>query len=545
MENQNNPLKKLSGRPKKQPGEAKSPYNRSRNPKNIKKIVEKQLKANTQRRRKLKRVEAAVKGKQVLTDDLVQIAPESLKQQLENNDVAFQPNPGPQTEFLASPESDVLYGGAAGGGKSYALLADLLRFAHISDHRALLLRRTLAELTELIQKSKEFYPKAFEGAVFKEAKSTWVFPSGATALFSYLDKDTDVSRYQGQSFTWIAIDEITHYPSAYVWDYLRSRLRTTNPEIKTYMRATANPGGPGHDWVKKTYIDPAPSNKPFWATDITTGKVLRYPLNHSEKADEPLFTRKFIPAKLTDNPYLLHSGEYEMMLLSLPEVERKRLLEGDWDIAEGAAFSEFTRYHHVVDPFEIPRGWYRVRAADYGFTSPSCVLWGALDHDDNLWIYRELYITRQNGDELGVRIRQMEDGDPAPIISVLDGACWNRTGSGLTIAELINKSGCRFIPADKNRVRGKLEIHKRLRVDPETGPKIRIFSNCLNIIRELTSLPLSKTNSEDVDTKASDHAYDALRYMCMTRQVESPSRLYNGWASQQQQPQPINTVFGY
>jgi hypothetical protein len=176
-----------AGRPKKQPGEAKSPYNRSRNPKNIKKIVEKQLKANTQRRRKLKRVEAAVKGKQVLTDDLVQIAPESLKQQLENNDVAFQPNPGPQTEFLASPESDVLYGGAAGGGKSYALLADLLRFAHISDHRALLLRRTLAELTELIQKSKEFYPKAFEGAVFKEAKSTWVFPSGATALFSYLD----------------------------------------------------------------------------------------------------------------------------------------------------------------------------------------------------------------------------------------------------------------------------------------------------------------------------------------------------------------------
>jgi hypothetical protein len=139
----------------------------------------------------------------------------------------------------------------------------------------------------------------------------------------------------------------------------------------------------------------------------------------------------------------------------------------------------------------------------------------------------------------------MEDGDPAPIISVLDGACWNRTGSGLTIAELINKSGCRFIPADKNRIRGKLEIHKRLRIDPETGPKIRIFSNCINIIRELTSLPLSKTNSEDVDTKASDHAYDALRYMCMTRQVESPSRLYNGWASQQQQPQPTNTVFGY
>ena len=537
-------VKRKRGRPKKNPGDPTHSYNRSRKPKPAY-LLQNKLTSARQKVKKLGELQSAVKRKRILTDDLVEIAPKQLREEIAKNEVAFKPNPGPQTEFLASPESDVLYGGAAGGGKSYALLADLLRFAHISDHRALLLRRTLAELTELIEKSKQFYPLAFQGAVFKEAKSTWVFPSGATALFSYLDKDTDVTRYQGQSFTWIGVDEITHYPSPYVWDYLRSRLRTTNPDIKTYMRATANPGGPGHDWVKKTYIDPAPQNKPFWATDITTTKVLRYPSTHSTNAGEPLFTRKFIPARLTDNPYLLHSGEYEMMLLSLPEVERKRLLDGDWDIAEGAAFSEFNRTHHVCDPFEIPRSWYRVRAADYGFTSPSCVLWGALDHDDNLWIYRELYIKRQNGDELGQRIKDLELNDPLPIISVLDGACWNRTGSGMTIAELINKNGCRFIPADKNRIRGKLEIHKRLRVDPEAGSKLRIFGSCINLIRELTSLPLSKNNSEDVDTKASDHAYDALRYMCMTRQVESPSRLYNGWATQQKQAEALNPIFGY
>ena len=537
-------VKRKRGRPKKNPGDPTHSYNRSRKPKPTY-LLQNKLTSARQKVKKLGELQSAVKRKRVLTDDLVEIAPKQLREEIERNEVAFKPNPGPQTEFLASPENDVLYGGAAGGGKSYALLADLLRFAHVSDHRALLLRRTLAELTELIEKSKQFYPVAFQGAVFKEAKSMWVFPSGATALFSYLDKDADVTRYQGQSFTWIGVDEITHYPSPYVWDYLRSRLRTTNPDIKTYMRATANPGGPGHSWVKKTYIDPAPQNKPFWATDITTTKVLRYPSTHSTNAGEPLFTRKFIPARLTDNPYLLHSGEYEMMLLSLPEVERKRLLDGDWDIAEGAAFSEFNRTYHVSDPFEIPRGWYRVRAADYGFTSPSCVLWGALDHDDNLWIYRELYIKRQNGDELGQRIKDLELNDPLPIISVLDGACWNRTGSGMTIAELINKNGCRFIPADKNRIRGKLEIHKRLRVDPEAGSKLRIFGSCTNLIRELTSLPLSKNNSEDVDTKASDHAYDALRYMCMTRQVESPSRLYNGWATQQKQIEAINPIFGY
>ena len=216
--------KRKAGRPKKQPGDPKGNYNRSRSTKNVQRIVKNQIKTAQKRSKKLKQLDSALNKKQVLTDDLIEVAPESLKQELANNDVAFQPNPGPQTEFLASPESDVLYGGAAGGGKSYALLADLLRFAHITEHRALLLRRTLAELTELIDKSKQFYPKAFEGAVFKEAKSTWVFPSGATALFSYLDKDTDVSRYQGQSFNWIGIDEITHYPSPYVWDYLRYQL---------------------------------------------------------------------------------------------------------------------------------------------------------------------------------------------------------------------------------------------------------------------------------------------------------------------------------
>ncbi len=139
-----------------------------------------------------------------------------VKKVIEGRPVVFQPNEGPQTDFLASPEEDVLYGGAAGGGKSYALLADLLRYADNGNHRALLLRRTLGELTELIDKSKQFYPKAFPGAVFKEAKSMWQFPSGATALFSYLDKDTDVTRYQGQAFSWIGIDEITHYPTPYV-----------------------------------------------------------------------------------------------------------------------------------------------------------------------------------------------------------------------------------------------------------------------------------------------------------------------------------------
>ena len=472
--------------------------------------------------------------------------PKHVQNTLDNNtQILFSPNDGPQTDFLAAPEKEVLYGGAAGGGNSFAMLMDLLRYAHNTNHRALLLRRTLAELTELIDQSRKIYPQAFPGAIFRESKSTWSFPSGATALFSYVDKDTDVTRYQGQAFTWIGIDELGHYPTGYVWDYLRSRLRTTDPEIETYMRASANPGGSGGWWIKKMFIDPVPPNQPFWARDVETGKVLHHGPNHPTKPNEPLFQRRFIPARLTDNPHLAESGEYEAMLQSLPEVERRRLLEGDWDVAEGAAFSEFDRSIHVVEPFEVPYNWPRVRAADYGYSSPSCVLWGAVDWDNNFWIYRELYNKGYTGETLAEMITALEYDDPPMSISVLDGSCWSKHGTGPSIAETLTRNGVRFIPADKNRMAGKIELHRRLGTNDRTGePRLRIVATCTNLIRTLPTLPLSKTNSEDVDTRAEDHAYDALRYMCMTRQTGLP---HAGMINKvkEQTYQPINQIFGY
>ena len=150
-----------------------------------------------------------------------------------------------------------------------------LRYCHNRYHRCLLIRLTLDDLTELNDNSRQLYPKAFPGAKFRESKSTWHFPSGATIWFTYLDKDKDVTRFQGQAFNWIGIDEITQYPSPYVWDYLRSRLRTTDPELQEhlYMRCTANPGGVGGWWVKKMYIDPS-EHINFPAMDIETGKPL-------------------------------------------------------------------------------------------------------------------------------------------------------------------------------------------------------------------------------------------------------------------------------
>ena len=480
------------------------------------------------------------------TQEFIKSLPKYIRESIqENTEVVFRPNVGPQVDFLAAPEKEVLYGGAAGGGKSFAMLVDLLRYASNGNHRALLLRRTLAELTELIDQSRKLYPKAFPGAVFRESKNTWSFPSGATALFSYVDKDNDVTRYQGQSFTWIGVDELGQYPTPYVWNYLRSRLRTTDPDIQTYMRASANPGGVGGWWLKKMFVDPAVPNDPFWATDIDSGNILRYGPNHPTNADQPLYQRRFIPARLTDNPFLMESGEYEAMLLSLPEVERRRLLEGDWDVADGAAFSEFDRSKHVVEPFEVPYNWPRLRAADYGYSSPSCVLWGAVDWDGNIWIYRELYDKGYTGETLARIVNALEEHDPLMQISVLDGACWSKHGTGPSIAETMIRNGTRWVPADKNRIPGKIELHRRLAVDERTDePKLKIFSTCTNLIRTLPTIPLSKTNSEDVDTKADDHAYDALRYMCMTRPTGLPQNsIFN--QIKKDSFQPADSVFGY
>lgn len=445
---------------------------------------------------------------------------QELSPPVEAQNIIFKPNAGPQTSFLAASEREVLYGGSAGGGKSYAILADPLRYMGHPQFSGLILRHTTEELRELIWKSQEMYPKIYPGIKWSERKLQWQTPSGARLWMSYLDRDEDVMRYQGLSFSYIAWDELTQWPTPFAYNYMRSRLRTSAPDLPVFMRATTNPGGPGHAWVRKAFINPAPAGKSFWATDMDTGEVLRFPKGHS-KEGQPLFKRRFIPAKLADNPYLAESGDYEAMLLSLPEQQRKQLLEGNWDIAEGAAFSEFNRAIHVVEPFNIPSSWPRFRAADYGYSSFSAVLWFAVAPDDSIVVYRELYVSKVIPEDLATMILEAEAGDNIRY-GVLDSSCWHRRGEGPSIAEKMIMKGCRWRPADRSagsRVAGKMEIHRRLQLDPFTEkPRMVFFNNCTQIISDLPILPLDKSNPEDINTKVNfDHVYDALRYGLMSR----------------------------
>ena len=472
---------------------------------------------------KLEGTEAKAEGK--ITTETAEL-PKALRTVAEEN-VIFRPNDGPQTDFLAASETDVLYGGAAGGGKSYAMLVDPLRFAHRAAHRALILRRSMPELRELIDKSRELYPKAFPGCKYKEVEKLWNFPSGAKIEFGFLERDADVYRYQGQAYSWIGFDEITHQATEFSWNYLASRLRTTDPEIIPYMRCTANPGGVGAHWVKKRYIDPSPPYESFQGADG--------------------LSRKFIPARLDDNPYLANDGRYEQMLKALPPTQRRQLLEGDWEVAEGAAFTEFDRHLHVIEPFEIPMHWERIKGIDYGYASESACVWGAVDKDDGtLIIYRELYRKGLLGTDLAHIITEMELNDPLSVPGVLDTACWNRTGqTGPTVGETLVKAGHKLRRADKNRIAGKIQIHEYLKVQQSGRPKIQIFNTCPNLIRELQSIPLDKSNPEDVDTHAPDHAYDALRYLIMARPRVNDTYSQIRQFHRETVFQPADGTFGY
>jgi hypothetical protein len=221
-----------------------------------------------------------------------------------------------QSEFLAASEDEVLFGGAAGGGKSDALIVDALGPASDAwqnpKYRALLIRRTFPQLREIVDRTRILYPAVIPGATYREADKEWVFPSGAKIIFGYCERDPDVLQYQGQEFQWIGIDELGHFPTSYVYEYLTSRLRSPDKSLSCYMRASCNPGP---KWIMQRF-------------GITKGG---YESMVSLDVEGRTFKRRFIPSFLSDNKHLEGTG-YRERLLQLPEAERQMLLDGRWDV---------------------------------------------------------------------------------------------------------------------------------------------------------------------------------------------------------------------
>lgn len=442
-----------------------------------------------------------------------------------------------QAAFMARPEYEALYGGAAGGGKSDALVMEALRQVHIPHYKALILRKTYPQLAELIDKTLSYYPRAFPGARYNSSEHAWRFPSGAKILFGSMQHTRDRVKYQGQAYDYIAFDELTHF----TWDeysYLFSRNRPNGPGTRVYLRATANPGGIGHGWVKDRFITAGPPMRTIWQ------KVSWYEPDGTERVDWN--SRVFVPARVFDNPALLgNDPEYVRRLAAMPEADRRALLEGDWDSFSGQVFREWRndpehygdrKHTHVIAPFAVPETWKLIRAMDWGYSRPFSVGWYAVDHDGRLYRVRELYGMRGEEPNVGAQwtvghlaqeIRRIEREDEnlrgRSIYGVADPAIFQRDG-GESIAETMERAGVYFERGDHSRIPGKQQIHNRLAFDAQGVPMLYVFSTCRNMIRTLPALVYSQTDVEDVDTAGEDHCYDELRYCAMLDPINPPPR---------------------
>lgn len=442
-------------------------------------------------------------------------------QSIETGKVVWMPQPK-QAEFMRRPEFEALYGGAAGGGKSDALLMEATRQTHNRNYKALILRKTFPELEELIVRSLDLYPKAFPGARYNDNKHVWIFPSGARIYFGSIQHKKDRKKYQGQQYAFIGFDELTHF----AWEeysYLFSRCRSSDPTIRCYIRATTNPGGIGHGWVKQRFI----SGKIPLQTYVSIINV---------NGVEYRKTKVFVPATVYDNKKLIEANpDYVASLAMLPEAELRALLGGDWDSFQGQVFTEWRNrpndtftWTHVIPTFEPPKEWKRYRSFDFGYAKPFSVAWWAIDFDGRVYRYRELYGwngTPNTGvkwtpDRIAKEIRMIEDKYEKGnnIIGIADPSIWDAS-RGESIAETMEKHRVYWEPGDNDRLAGKMQIHYRMQFDTEGKPMMYVMDCCKNFIRTVPDLVYDELDVEDIDTTQEDHIYDEIRYFLMSHPI--------------------------
>lgn len=446
--------------------------------------------------------------------------------------IVWQPQPK-QTQFLQRPEYEALYGGAAGGGKSDSLIAEALRQVEIPHYRALILRKTFPELRTLIDRSDSIYGRSYPKARYNSTDHIWKFPSGAQIIFGQMQHSKDKKKYQGQAYDFIGVDELTHFTFE-EYSYLFSRNRPTGPGTRVYMRATANPGGVGHGWVKERFITPAPPLTPI-KDEYTITKPDGTTIVQSRK-------RIFVPATVFDNKILLDNDpNYLASLAMLPQKERDALLYGNWNSFEGQVFTEWKddpdhyddqRNTHVINPFPIPSWWPIWRGFDFGYSKPFSVGWYAVDPERRMYRIYEYYGcegtpntgVKMDPVEIARNIRRIETEHPLlkgkEIRSVADPAIFDRS-RGESIADMMEHAP-NFVTwgkGDNTRLAGKMQFHYRLAFDADGRPMFYCFNTCTNFIRTIPALVYDQKDVEDIDTNQEDHIYDECRYVFMENPI--------------------------
>lgn len=412
-----------------------------------------------------------------------------------------EPNPKQQLFFEATSRH-IAYGGARGGGKSWSMRRKFILLAlNYPALRILLLRRTLPELREnhVLPMIAELYGVA----TYKDSEKAFVFPNGSRIKLGYCDNEADVYQYQGQEYDVIGMEEATHFTET-MRDFFITCNRSTRTDFKPRMYYTSNPGNVGHAWFKRLFVDREYRGK--------------------EKAEDYVF----IPAQVYDNTILMENNpEYVEALENLPEEMRKAHLYGDWNVFAGQYFTEFRRDIHVIEPFEIPQHWNRYMVLDYGLDMLACY-WIAVDTQNNSIVYKELYESDLIIADACKRIKEVNGNDKVKI-QYAPPDLWNRRqDTGKSAFNIFAENGIVLVKSKNDRVNGWYALKDYLKVieqkDEQTGElkqtsRLKIFSDCKNLIRTLPQLQHDDKNLNDVAKEPHEltHAPDAIRYYCSMR----------------------------
>lgn len=442
-----------------------------------------------------------------------------------------------QIEFCKSTKKYICYGGARGGGKSHVSRIKMCLLAlNYPGIQILLLRRTLAELREnhVIQLQKLLRTKQDNKiAEYRESTKEFIFPNGSRIKLGYCDNENDVLQFQGQAYEVIVMEEATHF-TEFQFQALTESNRMSGNMRKTFnprMYFTCNPGGVGHAWVKRLFID-----KDYTETENSEDYV-------------------FIPAQVFENKYIMeHDPEYVKVLENLPEDRKQAMLYGNWDIFDGQFFREFKRDIHVIDPFDIPEHWDRYIAIDYGLDM-FAVLFIAVDTKGKAYIYNEIHKSNLIVSEARQVLKSyMRDKKYKAIFAPPD--LWNRNrDTGKSTAELFYEGSINLTKASNNREAGWLNVKEWLKIKKirheQTGELIedsdlKIFSNCINLIKYLPQLQHDEKNPNDCATQPHEptHITDALRYYCTSRIAPSKEIINNEYSFNFEIEKPVNKDWG-
>jgi hypothetical protein len=435
-----------------------------------------------------------------------------------------------QSQAFASPATELLYGGAAGGGKSFLLRVSAIRWClAVPGCQAYLFRRTHPDLRANHLQGPgslmELLGPLLAGgrARWSERRGAFAFEGGSVLKLAHLQNDGDLIKYQGAEIHVLLIDELTHFTEGQ-YRFLRSRVRLGGLKVPEALagrlpriECATNPGSVGHAWVKRAWVTPRPP-----------GDLWRAP------AAEGGMRRQYLPARVADNPTLLAADpDYLARLSGLGSPALVRALrDGDWDIAAGQALELFSRERHVIEPFAVPARWTRFRSLDWGSSKPFSVGWWAVADGTQgglpagaLVRYREWYGwdgrpdqgLRLTSDQVAEGIREREQPGERIAFSVADPAMFSRS-DGPSPAERMAAKGVLLKRADNDRRAGYQEVRSRL-TGVDGAPMLYVFSTCADgFLRTLPDLVLDAHDPEDVAKGGQeDHAYDETRYACMSR----------------------------